>query len=299
MEKWTPKNNQENSKLNSYEILAKYWMPEIARKMNADLKKNYGEENLLNDFCELNMGAFKVEDGYSKNELEEDCITILQKEKQFFGAGTEDTKELFAQKYGVSSEEQIIQKRKEQRRENKAGQLEMLTVALFQKMVGDDFIVVHSSAYDDYENGIDTVMVNRKTGHVVCGIDEVHDHTRSDRLQKKKERQMKKISAGASLRYGITIDNGTLKKKKMSRLPTFIISLSTDQLEKILCSLKTDTLHTITNEERGVFSHFLSSFESQQKEMLNEKRAHREVRKNLESFSDSLKTMRDTFQSKL
>ena len=50
---------------------------------------------------------------------------------------------------------------------------EMSLTLLLNKFLKKDFIVARASSYDDYNNGIDNVLIDKTSGEVLCGFDEV------------------------------------------------------------------------------------------------------------------------------
>ena len=48
----------------------------------------------------------------------------------------------------------------------------MAIMVLLHKMLKDDFVVLRSAKRDDYAGGVDMLIVNRKTGAVICAIDD-------------------------------------------------------------------------------------------------------------------------------
>ncbi len=112
-------------------------------------------------------------------------------------------------------------------------QMAELAITVFlNKIIGDRFIVVRSSKYDDYEHGVDNVLVDKKTGFVVCGFDQVLGIGNDDGSSKKREK-VEKINqkGGAKLEYGIKLDeNQKIQITKMKNIPAFFLGLTKDDL---------------------------------------------------------------------
>ena len=89
------------------------------------------------------------------DEIQEDNDRTAEYEAEWLGA--------------VSDEE-----KKKERRKKEGEQLEMLSFAIFTKnLPRDEFVVVRSSSHDDRVNKVDTLILDRKTGALVCAFDEV------------------------------------------------------------------------------------------------------------------------------
>jgi pyruvate dehydrogenase complex dehydrogenase (E1) component len=102
---------------------------------------------------------------------------------------------------------------------------------VFHRILGREFVVASASVYDDYFNGIDTVLVDKETGDVICALDEVHDEEGRARHQKKIESIIKTAKkGGAKIKYGITFEKddktgaNKLVQKTISNIPKFYLN---------------------------------------------------------------------------
>ena len=117
--------------------------------------------------------------------------------------------------------------------------MKLLKTALFNKFLGDKYVVVRSSRYDDYKNGVDNVMMEIKTGNVVCAFDEISDDTNFFHAEKEKkieERNFK--SGGASLKYGMSLKDGKLVPARLQNLPIFCLSLNPEKVRESLLQME-------------------------------------------------------------
>jgi outer membrane murein-binding lipoprotein Lpp len=127
--------------------------------------------------------------------------------------------------------------------------LEMYTMVTLNTALQPEYIVIRSSLFDDFQNGVDHLLVNAQTGKVICAFDnvaaahnenEASEALRDSLLAKKLARiSGKNMGGGASVKYGIQItrsDNGksALVKRPLSGLPIFYIAITADMLH---CSL--------------------------------------------------------------
>ncbi|MCX6737030.1 MAG: hypothetical protein NTW73_03045 [Candidatus Parcubacteria bacterium] len=65
---------------------------------------------------------------------------------------------------------------------------EKIVTYLLAKYLGDDYIVVRASLYDDYFNGIDTMVIEKETGRVICTLNEVCGNEEQSGPQGKKNK---------------------------------------------------------------------------------------------------------------
>ncbi len=141
---------------------------------------------------------------------------------------------------------------------------EMTMTVILNKLLNKDFIVARASDYDDYKNGIDHVLVDKNTGFVVCGFDEVVDDLQGYYSVVSKKEKMKNIVAkgGSQIKYGATIEKEQLVRSSFENVPTFYVALSTPELGKLLEAVKNDP-EAISAEEDKVFNKLVLSLQEQ------------------------------------
>ncbi|MFA6193848.1 MAG: hypothetical protein WC726_03260, partial [Parcubacteria group bacterium] len=164
-------------------------------------------------------------------------------------------------------------------------QMEMAITALLVKILGDDFLVVRSATIDDYD-GVDNIILNKRTGEVICAFDEVHEGGDGKRTDEKKEK-MKKVARGegAKISYGMGLEAGQLRRTKMENVPVFFLSLKREELENLLNNMDFDLGSDVTAVENEIFSELLKSLRQQQQELLKDRKVSSSiVQKKLVSF---------------
>ena len=123
------------------------------------------------------------------------------------------------------------------RRQMEGEHLEMLAYGVFLKNLSEDFVVARASSYDDRKNKVDTVILDKKTGALICAFDEVGDTSGAD-YEKKQElvRDHNLHDGGASLKYGLGVSNEKGKKtvtpSSSMNVPLFYIALPPDRIQK-------------------------------------------------------------------
>lgn len=165
---------------------------------------------------------------------------------------------------------QMFEDWQKKKHEAKSAMLEMLVTTVFYKALGNDYLVVRSSAYDDYKNGVDLIIVNKKTGEVIGTFDEVHDRKMGDRTAEKNQKIIKQAKkGGVNIEYCPTIENGKIKKQKRNNIPNFYLLLTIDELEDALKQVDYDNIDNLSKYEQKLFTKFASSI-MQQAEMLSQ-----------------------------
>ncbi len=140
---------------------------------------------------------------------------------------------------------------------------EMALTVLLHKFLKEYFIVARASDYDDYNHGVDQVLIYKSTGEVLCGFDEVLGN-RGDDGGLKKSSKLESIMAkgGARIKYGAKMQDGKLVRAEIKNIPAFYMSLSKGELRELLESLKNNPASKNAVEEK-IFLKLLSSLESQ------------------------------------
>jgi hypothetical protein len=109
----------------------------------------------------------------------------------------------------------------------------MLKTCIFHKFLKDDFIVVRSSTYDDVNNGVDNIILEKKTGKILCAIDEVTDNSGikfKEKQEKIAEENLR--NGGTFVKYGLGMKNEKVVLAPQMNVPVLYLALSRDQVEK-------------------------------------------------------------------
>ncbi len=99
------------------------------------------------------------------------------------------------------------EKWQDDKEKNPSSIAEMAIHLTLNKQFGGEFIVARASEFDDYFNHIDNVIIDKKTGAVICGFDDVLGKDGDDGGNKKREKISKEWQHnGSKLNYGATIN---------------------------------------------------------------------------------------------
>lgn len=205
----------------------------------------------VNKECRINPDAFQ--DVYRKEDLKKDKELVGEREKEFYKKSLGK---------GLSME-----KIKEERKKSIGDKMEMLTTAIFYKNLAKDFVVVRASRYDDIKNGVDNVIVKRKTGNIVCALDEVGDNFGAD-YEKKKDKILRENVEinGVKVKYGFRVKQGDKKLKlelgERKNIPIFYLALPEEYIKKLLKSFK-PSLKEQSDDEKKLFSYFITKMKTQ------------------------------------
>lgn len=261
---------------------------EIARSQN----ERYG--NILNPDSSIDMNEFSSL--FGEAEIAQDKEKIRKQELEFSGAETTNQSRLdFFEGKGLDTPE----KRLDYWREKEGTEPEKLEKAIscvLHKFLHSDFIVAKASKYDDYFNGVDTVIVDAKTQKVVGAFDEVRGTDSVMGNTKKLEKVFNKAQkGGAHLKYGINFkkDSTEIVKKEMYHVPLFMIALSKEKLSDLLAGMNGEAEGHPTKIETQVFGQILESFEDQIKIFEDPRSGIKGyVAENIQSFKETLNRMK-------
>jgi hypothetical protein len=174
---------------------------------------------------------------------------------------------------------------------NPATITEMAVTASLHRLLGERFIVARASSYDDYANHVDNVLIDKQTGAIVCGFDEVLGYEGDDGGEiKTKKTQDILAKGGSSLKYGATIEDGKIKRQEINNIPTFYLSLSKEELAALLKDIKASG--EATGNEKNLVVKMVASLEQQYEEAQKIASGAKLV-ENLNKFSESLQVIQE------
>lgn len=287
MLKETPVNIEFDPEINREKINA--CLAGLANEVNLELlrlKLLSVNDKLVGDDGRLNMRSFEVAKNgpytKAKNKLLDRATTSI-KEDEAIVHHLEDT---------------WAQSDMREKDENESALLEKLIAILLHKFLHDKFLIVRSAKFDDYQNGIDTVIVNKTDGSVVCAFDEVVDDPQGGRTREKMSKLIKLAECGGTqIKYGITFatDPATgekkLIKKGINNVPVFYLPFPRERLLEVMAVMSGDISAAPSMEERKMFGDVLDILQRQIGILINNPRVNRQVLENLKSFAASLVEM--------
>lgn len=171
------------------------------------------------------------------------CLEAIRLEKM--GIAIDDDLRL-KPLYDPSDKRYVDWKKKEfkvnQDKSAAVGELLELSEALASKeLLGNRFLVVRTSEFDDFRNGVDEIIFDEKTGTIVGAVDATSDpKSKATALMQKPE----KLREGVSLKYGLAIEGGVFRIKPVSGLPLFTIYVPRSEVIDLAKSIKGNDVRT-------------------------------------------------------
>lgn len=246
---------------------------------------------------ELQIIKEKVNTEYG-NILDRDGALIMEGKDEKFHQEIINTKEdVWAKENGLE-----IAAWKEKREKNTANIAEMSTVILLNKLFADRFLVARASTYDDYENGVDNILLDKETGAVICGFDQVIGMGHSDGSSKKEDKMRRILLRGGSkLEYGVALDdNKKIKREKLNNIPAFFLAINKEDLLLLLADLKDNKIEA---GSKKVLKNILISISDQYlsaQKLLDENKddfRYQKLVNNLEKFKESFVIIKERIES--
>lgn len=147
---------------------------------------------------------------------------------------------------------------------------EIAKTVIFNEYFCNGLIVCRSSLYDDFENNVDNLIIDKKNGDIICAFDEVFDLNSAEKAVENKYKRKKKLINQkcrlVRLKYGVSIlekngeKNRQVIKGSFDKIPWFVLSISKKDL--------LDLLKNLGNEEYE--RNFLDILSNQIKEQIKD-----------------------------
>ncbi len=271
----------------------------IAQEVNAEVAKKYGMEKLVDTSLHIDLAHFSRKKGgiYKKEDIDADKKKVDELDVKYSDAEDEKVQKFYKEKHKlqgkVGSEEikkEILPIFRENKEANTASQAEMVITALLHKILKERFLVVRSSLFDDYTNGIDNFILDKETGAVICAFDEVIENEGDKaRGESGKAEKIKKIAmkGGTEAKYGVSLSDGKLVRNAVQNIPVFYLTLESKDLNELTNDLFYSERGTRTDAEQKLFSHLVHSIK-EQKGMLEALNLPLVMKEKLQSFETSL-----------
>jgi hypothetical protein len=203
-------------------------------------------ERVVDDDCSIIMDSFGVEGGgpYSEEAIKDDKQFIRKLDLKWSEANDPAIQDYYKDKYDLRERpdaDKVLELYGAERQKRDGAVWEKAKTAVLHKFLKSEFLVVRTAAYDDYSHGVDNVIVSKKTGDVICALDEVAGEEGDPRHQEKKNKFNKYIRTGegAEIKYGLTFRKNPdtkqreLAKQEIKDIPIFCLALSRERLKKL------------------------------------------------------------------
>ena len=224
---------------------------------------------------------------FSEDEINE-IVKKHSEDNRAFWLSTDNQKEVNA----------ILEQFNEDRQKTFGSLWEKAKTVLCNELLGSDFIVVRATKSDDYQNGIDNIIINKNNGDIVCAFDEVSAEEKSQSHENKLDKvELENEQGGVTIDYGITIKDGNIVKKQFNNIPILALGISLNKLIELLEAIScTDKDKKEENDKIkiGIFMELLNSLR-EQVSTLDEKNIMKD-NESFINFHNSLDEMEDTIK---
>jgi len=259
------------SRINKSEKVSKTpesYLPELKSRLydlSGRINAEYGD--ILADNGQIKMAG---------SDFDHDCALIAAKEQGFAADCRKSVKEMAID-----------------REKNPANIAEIAVTLLFDKVLRDDFIIMRASVYDDYENSADQLIIDKKTGAIICGFDEaiLGSFDKGDGSKKKLKIDNKMKRGGAEIKYGVALRDSGLERAALKHIPIFYFNLDKADMKEILPSLA-DGSNNITPQEYMIYNQLVDSLSKQITRYGADTSLNQYLQSNLRAFAPSLDKMK-------
>jgi len=239
------KDNNRKNKFEKKENISK--LHEFSRATSQKIIQEYGEE-IVNDDVSINRDVFKENANYTKEEIEEDDEFVKKKRKKFDKDKLKDSN----------------------------GQLfEEVIACIFYRILKKNYLVVRSSDYDDFRNGVDLLIIDLETNEVICAVDDITTYNEDLNAIERKEKKVldQNINGGAEMKYGLAFkkneqsDNIELIRGGRKEIPIFSMHLSGKELDELLNGMEYDINNNPSEIELETFDELIRLMRIESREM--------------------------------
>jgi len=249
----------------------------------------------------IRMGCFGQNHPYSSEEVVQDLAEARRiRQNQSLGEGDYLVERANAQEEGVGwqvsfeqtkqAEIPLSEKITDVQNLPLGEQLELYKTAIFYQFLGKGFFIFRSALFDDVKNGVDNLIIDKKSGLPVGAFDEVASAS-GERYQEKCQRILNQnLQGGASLKYGLSLKREgpnayRLCKERMINLPLFYLAFPEKELREGIANFSPEP----SNRERDALVYFLVSCFLQSEYLLESAQLNKTLKERLKAFQEAVK----------
>ncbi len=218
-------------------------------------------DNLISSRGSININSFDAV--YGGEDIDSDKHLTHENKKSFYNVFDPRVQE----RCGISDPDTLLEflqhNQKEKMRDGNIS--EDLLFLMMNKVAGDRYITLKTSEYDDFENGVDMVLVDTQTDAVICTFDATVSDVKS-RMHHKIDRAKDRIKKGKGLRmkYGVSFDEDQkMKLGAIKNIPPLFLDLSKTDLKRILRVMDFRIDSELSDIEIQVASNLLDKMDDQ------------------------------------
>jgi hypothetical protein len=211
-----------------------------------------------------------------------DARIDMEQYESFFSSDIDSQKEFLSNRDKVSRLGVMFKK------DQLGEKFEKMKTIVFHKFLSEQFVVCRTSSFDDIENKIDNIILERESGNLVCAMDEVMDESGERFVSKRDKIREKNLKGGAMLKYSLKMSGRRVEKTlRTKKLPLFHLALSKEKVLEWLKAPGSD-IETISANEEEIFAFFLEGLSKQADELLREEKLNEQLKGSILKFKDSL-----------
>ncbi len=222
-------------------------------------------KNIINNNAQINMDAFNPP--YSDAMIKNDKHLTNEQKKAFYYTYEPAIQE----KYNETDQNKLVKiiaaAESEKMRDGVIS--EDLLLIVMNKISGDRYITVKASDYDDFNNGVDMLLIDTETHNIICTFDATVSDVNT-RMNHKMSRAKKKLDHGKGLhtKYSIsfTKNNDGISEIKLGQndnIPPLFLDLNKNDLMKMMLIMDFKIDSPLSNVEICAIHNLLDKLDNQ------------------------------------
>jgi hypothetical protein len=258
---------------------------ELVEKISEEQNDSIAIKDFLKPDGRINI----FNEGFSAESSREARKELLDIKLNVSGLDRRAVKDYYIDKYSIDPDssrldEELVEKWDQENEKKKSSKAEKIIYIILYKLLKERFFLIRSSEYDDFKNGVDFLIVNKKSGLVVGAFDGLHDDRDSGDNNLKEEKILKKAKkGGAKIMFGASLDEDKkIQAASLKNVPVFYLPLKKEQFYSCQKNISPDP-SIVSKEEREVFEYFFSQINRQAK-LIRQENVDDNLSKNLNNF---------------
>lgn len=259
-------------------------------------------EDLVGSDGRLKMESFGAEQGghLSAEQVAECQQRVNEKELSWSPLMSEQSRDFHVQKYGLAVagrerrevDAELMGRWRSEREVSDTALAEVAATAALARALKSEFAVVRSAVYDDYEHGVDQLIVHRGTGEVVAAFDEVTESADAARKKGKHDKVLKLAQKGGTqVTFGIGYSGKQVVRRSFAGIPVFALTVAKGDARDVLAEMSSHPESEPGERESAFVGGLLKSLQEQQQELVQAPGVPQKMQQTLASFGEVMKRM--------
>ena len=270
-------NSQQDNRTEKKENVKK--LHEFSRIISQKLEERYGGKKIVDNNIKINTNIFHENSSYTEEKIKED-EEFVEKERGKFNE-------------------------KKKMNDSNGELFEEAMACVLYRILNEKYLVVRSSDYDDFHNGVDILIIDPETNEIIFLVDNITTYRDDFEAMKAIEDKENKVlnqnmNGGAEIEYGLAFKENaethniepTGERKK--GIPIFSMHLYGKELDELLNGMDYDINNDPSEIELKTFDELMRVMKVESKQMIEQ---IQEESKNNDEKMEEEKTNLEVFKN--